>query len=104
MMVSGFIKNFSITDVDNSLPEARYFYRAIGGISFLVMWQLLIVGLFLPLDFLYQSAIVFLVAALFVDLVPHYVFGELSRRKAIATSMVVFALLVIVITSARWIL
>jgi hypothetical protein len=105
IMISGFIKNFSITDADGAaLPEARYFYRAIGGISFLAMWQLLIVGLFLPLDFLYQSAVIFLIAALFIDLVPHYVFGELSRRKAIATSIVVFTLLVIVLASARWIL
>jgi hypothetical protein len=66
------------------------------------MWQLLIVGLFLPLDFIYQSAVVFLVAAIFIDVVPHYIFGEMSRKKVLATSTVLFALLTIVLASARW--
>jgi len=71
---------------------------------FLLTWQLLIVGLFLPLDFLYQSAIIFLVAVIILDLVPQYVFGELTRRKVLATGTVLFALLVIVLSSARWII
>jgi hypothetical protein len=68
------------------------------------MWQLLLVGLFLPLDFLYQSAIVFLVAVILMGLVPQYVFGELSRTKVLATGTVLFALLVIIAASARWVL
>jgi len=66
------------------------------------MWQLFLVGLFLPLNFLYQSAIVFLVAAILIDLVPQYIFGQLSRTKVLATGTVLFALLVIVLASARW--
>jgi hypothetical protein len=72
--------------------------------TFLLMWQLLIVGIFLPLDFLYQSAIIFLVAAILIELVPQYIFGELSRIKVLVTGAVLFSLLVIVIASARWIL
>jgi hypothetical protein len=76
----------------------------LGWMMFLLMWQLLIVGLFLPLDFLYQSAIVFLVAIIILDLIPQYVFGELTRIKVLATGTVLFALLVIVLSSARWII
>jgi hypothetical protein len=103
VLVTSFIKNFSNTPED-SAPETRFFRRMLGWMMFLLMWQLLIVGLFLPLDFLYQSAIVFLVAIIILDLIPQYVFGELTRIKVLATGTVLFALLVIVLSSARWII
>ncbi|HEY5221094.1 MAG TPA: hypothetical protein VIJ29_03040 [Candidatus Paceibacterota bacterium] len=95
-MAASFVKNFS---------EAPHpFRRMLGWMTFVLMWQLLIVGLFLPLDFLYQSAIIFLMAAILIDLVPQYVFGELTRAKALAAGSVIFSLLVIVAASARWVL
>jgi len=100
-LVASFIKNFSIVP-EGSSHEAHSFQRMLGWMTFLLMWQLFIVGSFLPLDFLYQSAIIFLVAAILIDLVPQYVFGELSRAKVLATGSVLFALLVIVAASARW--
>lgn len=102
-MVGSFIKNFSAVP-DDAAREARSFRRMLGWMTFILMWQLLLVGLLLPLDFLYQSAIVFLVAVVLMDLVPQYVFGELSRTKILATSTVLFTLLVIVSASARWVL
>ncbi len=93
-MVASFIKNFS------EAPQP--FRRMLGWMTFILMWQLIIVGLFLPLDFLYQSAIIFLLAAILIDLVPQYVFGELTRAKVLATGSVLFSLLVIVAASARW--
>jgi hypothetical protein len=108
-MVTSLIKNFSAADAaapehDALTCESRSFRRALGWTTFLLMWQLLIVGLFLPLDFLYQSAIVFLAAIVLLTLVPQYVFGEFSRMKALATGTVLFALLTIVAASARWVL
>ncbi|MGD1003444.1 MAG: hypothetical protein ABR884_02615 [Minisyncoccia bacterium] len=103
VLVTSFIKNFSAAPQDLA-REARSFRRMLGWMMFLLTWQLLIVGLFLPLDFLYQSAIIFLVAVIILDLVPQYVFGELTRRKVLATGTVLFALLVIVLSSARWII
>jgi hypothetical protein len=98
VLVTSFVKNFSVTPV----PDP--FRRMLGWVTFLLMWQLLIVGLFLPLDFLFQSAIVFLVAIIILDLVPQYVFGELTRIKVLVTGTVLFALLVIMLSSARWII
>jgi hypothetical protein len=46
---------------------------------------------------------VFLVAIIIIDLVPQYIFGQLSRMKVLATSCVLFALLVLAAASARWI-
>lgn len=100
-LVAGFVKHFSAAP-DGAVRETRSFRRMVGWMTFILMWQLLIVGLFLPLDFLYQSAVVFLAAAVLIDLVPQYMFGELSRTKVLATGTVLFSLLVIVLASARW--
>jgi hypothetical protein len=107
VLVTSFIKNFSIVPAvpdSAGLREARSFRRMLGWLTFLLTWQLLIVGLFLPLNFLYQSAIVFLVLVIILDLIPQYVFGELTRVKVLATGTVLFALLVVVLASARWII
>jgi hypothetical protein len=96
-MLSSFIGNFS-----DAFKDTKPFRRMIGWASFIIIWQLLIIGLFLPLDFVYQSAIVFLISMVFIDLMPSYIFGDLSRTKTLVTSTTIFALLVIIISSARW--
>lgn len=101
VLVMGFVKHFSAVP-DGAAREARSFRRMLGWMVFVLLWQLLIVGLLLPLDFLYQSAVVFLAVVVLIDLVPHYVFGGLSRTKALATGTVLFSLIVIVLASARW--
>lgn len=105
VMAGSFIKNFSGTGPeDQPARETRAFRRALGWIVFILMWQLLMVGLFLPLDFLYQSAIVFLLAVVLLDLLPQHVFGELTHVKVLATGTVLFSLFVIVLASAHWVL
>jgi hypothetical protein len=96
-MVSSFIGNFS-----DAFKDARPFRLMVGWMSFLLMWQFLIVGLFLPLDFVYQSAIVFLLSMVVIDLLPSYIFGELSKTKTLVTSSAIFVLLAIIASSARW--
>jgi len=109
-LVTSFVKNFpgssaaAVAAPEDPARATRSFHRMLGWMIFLLTWQLLIVGLFLPLNFLYQSAIIFLVAVIILDLVPQHVFGELTRIKVLATGIVLFALLVIVLSSARWVL
>jgi hypothetical protein len=86
-------------EVDTDTTAER---RSIVGISSLLVAELLVVGLFLPLDFIYQSIIVFLGAAMLFDLVPAYFFGELDPRRIRMTSMTVAVFCVIVLASARW--
>lgn len=86
----------------NDAPASRSLKRAAVWLSFLLLSQALIAGLFLPVDFIYQSALVFLVAVLLVELVPEYLFAGFSRTKMLATAMTVFTLFVIVMSSARW--
>jgi hypothetical protein len=76
--------------------------NVVSTLSFLLIAECLVIGLFLPLNFIYQSIIVFLAAAIIVDLVPSHVFGTLSSEKIRLTSVVFFALFVVVLVSARW--
>ncbi len=84
-----------ITTKDNVVRIATW-------LSALLFMEIMVMGLFLPLDFVYQSVIVFLVATIVIDLVPQYLAATLTRTKALTTATVLFALLVIVISSARW--
>ena len=72
---------------------------------FLLAFQLCVAGLFVPLDFIYQSAAIFLVVALIVDLTAERVFSGpegLPRTKIFGTVGAILALLVLVLVSAKW--
>ncbi len=71
-------------------------------LSCLLIWQLMIAGLFLPVDFTYQTVIVFLPTILILDLLPDHLSGKLSRAKLLGSSIMVFVLFVIVMVSANW--
>ena len=71
-------------------------------LSFFLTWQLVIAGLFLPLDFIYQTAIIFLPIVLIIDLLPDHLSGALRRPKLVSSSIAIFILLTIVLVSARW--
>lgn len=71
-------------------------------LSFLLSAQLTIAGLFLPLDFMYQSTIVFLAIVFIAEIFAEHLFSGLTRNKLLGVSSTIFALLVIILTSARW--
>lgn len=105
-LISGFMACFPFyTDgaaPDNVISPQKPLPRIITAIAFLLFFQLLMTGFFLPLDFIYQSVVVFLFATLIMELLPSYPFGSFSRSKLLTTSSVVFTLLVLVLGSARW--
>ncbi len=70
--------------------------------AFLLFFQLAVVGMLLPLNFLFQSLVVFLFAALILEFFPAHLAGSLSRTKALATVSILFVLLSAVLGSARW--
>jgi hypothetical protein len=95
ILASRFMTSLSSGD---SQPHARITPWLI----FLLSWQFLILGLFLPLDFIYQSAIIFLILALIIDFGCSQYLGELTRVRILTTGITIFAFLVIILTSARW--
>lgn len=76
--------------------------RAAVWLSCFLMAQALIVIAFLPLNFIYQSTIAFLAAALLIELLPERLASSLSEDKIRLASTVVFTLLVVVLAAARW--
>jgi hypothetical protein len=82
--------------------HSRSSRRAAIGVSALFLFEILVACLFLPVDFIYQSVIAFLAAALLLDLVPAYFFRELEPRRIRVTAMVTAALLVVALASAKW--
>src|SRR6185437_14456374 len=86
-----------------SLQEERNSSQRIAWwLMFLLIWQTAIAGLFLPLDFVYQTILVFLAAVLIMTLISDYLFGTLNRVKSLTSVTVIFILFALVLTSARW--
>lgn len=68
----------------------------------LVSAETMIVGLFLPLNYLYQSALAFLATALATEFSSEYLEGKLVRRTMLANLSIFLAFAVIILGSANW--
>jgi hypothetical protein len=96
LLVASFLRYFS--DTKN---RSR---RVAGWLTFILIWQFLILGLFLPLDFVYQSVIIFLVSVAIIDLIPEHYFepAGISEQRIAVSGITIGALLLIVLLSAQW--
>ena len=99
ILLDSFMRNFGGS---SEVPQIEGARRISGWLSFVLFWQALMAGLFLPLDFIYQSIVVFLVGIVIIDLIPEHFFGGVSRSKIFMTAMTTFALLVLILASAVW--
>jgi hypothetical protein len=88
-------------DDHNNKGVSRLRRAAVFGAT-LILFEILVVCLFLPVDFIYQSIIVFLAAALLLDLVPAYFFKELEPRRIREAALAMAVLLAVVLASAKW--
>lgn len=68
----------------------------------ILVWQLSFAILFLPLNFLYQSAILFFFAAVFLELIFDYLGGGLTRHRTLTYFSIFLVFFVVIIGSARW--
>lgn len=101
MLVNGVIVARRGKEVSDE-REAVRLRRVAVSVSALILFEVLAACLFLPIDFIYQSIIAFLVAALLLDFVPAYFFRELGSRRIRTTAMALAGLLVVVLASAKW--
>lgn len=67
-----------------------------------ILWQVSLAVLFLPLNFLYQSALMFVFAATIVGLFMDHLRGELTRYRILANFSIFFTFTVIILGSAQW--
>lgn len=68
----------------------------------LVVLQTMIAALFLPANYLYQSALAFLAMALAVELSLDYLRGRLTRRAILASLSIFLTFMVIILGSAQF--
>ncbi len=72
------------------------------GIVSLLVWEFLLVVVFLPLNFLYQSALLFMATAILFDAALDHAKNELVPGKLLVHFSVFFTFLVIILGSAKW--
>lgn len=72
------------------------------GLTWLIVAEILLATLFLPVNFLYQSALAFFSSALLLEVVSLHLEGGLSRHKILAAFSIIFVFLIIIFGSASW--
>jgi energy-coupling factor transporter transmembrane protein EcfT len=87
---------------DTDVPGRDAVRVVVSWLVVLLSWQCILIGLFLPLDFVYQSIIVFIAITFFCEFIAGHFWSDLSREKIFVTASVFFALLVILLASAPW--
>ncbi len=107
MLFSSFIAAFMpdrpAEESGNAASAVRRLRRVASATIAFLVFEILLAGLFLPLDFIYQTAVTFLIALLLMDLAArHLLEGPLSRERILIVSGTVGALLVILLGSAAW--
>jgi hypothetical protein len=104
LLLNNLITNLAVQQPGSASKgnQGTLFRRTAVLLSFILMTQCLFIALFLPLNFIYQSTIVFLIAVLLIELLPDHVAGTLSETKIQLAGSVVFGLLVLVLGIAKW--
>jgi len=113
LLVNSFIRTFSDTINVNTIHSDNIYSDSVHEnpmrritvwLAFILVWQFLILGLFLPLDFAYQSVVVFLASVFIVDLLPEACIeaAGVSRQRIVTTGITAGVLLFIVLASAHW--
>ena len=74
--------------------------KIIPWIIFFLSWELILAGIFIPINFIYQSIIVFIGFTFFYELIMGYFWNELSRERIFIISGIFFSLMVLFLVSA----
>lgn len=101
LLVSGLINYEGVIGVEAQKLERRYKFLVLGLTSFL-LWQLILVLLILPFSFIYQTAMIFLLAAIFLELILAYLNSNLTLRKVLANFTIFFIFAVFILSSTKW--
>ncbi len=72
------------------------------GLGALFIWQLCLTLLFLPLNYFYETALLFLSAVLLLDVLLEHLKSQLNRKKVLTDFSIFFVFATIVLASAKW--
>ena len=98
LLSRGFLR-FRAAYEGNELPPKVMEKLALGT---LLLWQLFIVILVLPLNFLYQTALLFLISTILFETIFDHVSQKLSKKRILFNFSIIFSFLVVILGSARW--
>lgn len=74
----------------------------ISGLGAFFLWQVVMAVLFLPLNYFYQTALLFLFSVILTDFLLEYLGGGISRKKILTDFSIFFVIAVIMLASANW--
>lgn len=74
----------------------------IAALGSLLIWQAAVAVLFLPVNYFYQTAVLFLSSVILVDIFLEYLNGGLNRRKILSDFSIFFVLSAVILASASW--
>ena len=72
------------------------------GLGALFIWQLCLILLFLPLNYFYETALLFLSAVFLLDILLEHLKNRLDSRKILADFSIFFVFTAVILASARW--
>ncbi len=79
--------------------KMKIFTSAVGAF---LLWQVSMAVLFLPLNYFYQTALLFLLSVILTDILLEYLAGKINKRKILWDFSIFFVVAVIMLASANW--
>lgn len=76
--------------------------KVVLGLVWLLISQMSLAIIFLPLNFIYQSALAFFLSAIIFGLASAYLNGTVTRERILINFSVVFVFLVLILGSVQW--
>lgn len=74
----------------------------VSGLGAFLIWQVAMAVLFLPLNYFYQTALLFLFSVMLTDILIEYLAGKLDRTKILWDFSIFFVITVVMLASANW--
>jgi hypothetical protein len=100
-MVAWMAKGFVDSCMADEAKKQKRPFAAIGiGLLGFFAWQVIMIGFVIPVDFVYQSLLAFLVTVGMFDLLSAHLLGYAARKKILLTATMVFSGLVILLAAA----
>lgn len=92
----------SLFDYEGDMFSSRRQKVLVLGLATLLIYELILVLLFLPLNVYYQTAVLFLFAVVLENFLADYLKSSLDRQKILVGFSVFFAWIAVILASARW--
>lgn len=103
LLVKNYLHSDDLPDVPSAGAEPKKRFRSVvAAIAAVMLLELSLAVIFLPLSFLYQTAIMFLSTTLLLELAGDYLGKTLTRRVILIDFSIFFAFLAVILGLAPW--